>query len=95
MMRNPELLLLDEPFSGLDTLTRAGIHEQFLEIQRRAPVSTILVTHDPQEAINLAHSIVVMREGRVQQFGTVHEVTTRPANDYVRHLCTALEGLSA
>jgi osmoprotectant transport system ATP-binding protein len=91
MLRNPELLLLDEPFSGLDTLTRAGIHEQFLELQRRAPVSTVLVTHDPQEAINLAHSLVVMQSGRVQQFGTVAEVTAQPANDYVRHLCTALE----
>ncbi len=93
MMRKPELLLLDEPFSGLDTLTRVGIHEQFLELQRRAPVSTVLVTHDPQEAINLAHSLVVMRAGRVQQFGTVEEVTARPANEYVRHLCTALESL--
>lgn len=91
MLRNPELLLLDEPFSGLDTLTRAGIHEQFLELQRHAPVSTVLVTHDPQEAINLAHSLVVMKSGRVQQFGTVAEVTSQPANDYVRHLCTALE----
>lgn len=94
MMRNPELLLLDEPFSGLDTLTRAGIHAQFLELQRQEPVSTVLVTHDPQEAINLSHSLVVMRAGRVQQFGTVDEVIARPANDYVRHLCTALESLA-
>ncbi len=94
MMRRPELLLLDEPFSGLDTLTRAGIHEQFLELQRHAPVSTVLVTHDPQEAINLAHSLVVLKDGRVQQFGTVEDVTARPANDYVRHLCTALESLA-
>jgi osmoprotectant transport system ATP-binding protein len=94
MLRKPELLLLDEPFSGLDTLTRAGIHEQFLELQRREPVSSVLVTHDPQEAINLAHSLVVMKEGRVQQFGTVAEVTANPANDYVRHLCTALENLA-
>lgn len=94
MVRKPELLLLDEPFSGLDTLTRAGIHQQFLELQRREPVSTVLVTHDPQEAINLSHSLVVMKEGRVQQFGTVREVTANPANDYVRHLCTALESLA-
>lgn len=93
MMRGPELLLLDEPFSGLDTLTRVGIHAQFLELQRHAPLSTVLVTHDPQEAINLAHSLVVMKDGRIQQFGTVGEVTAHPANDYVRQLCTALEGL--
>lgn len=93
MLLHPELLLLDEPFSGLDTMTRAGIHEQFLKMQQREPVSTVLVTHDPQEAINLSHSLAVMRDGRVQQFGAVREVIDNPANDYVRHLCTALESL--
>lgn len=90
MMLRPELLLLDEPFSGLDTLTRKSIHEQFLEMQRHAPVSTVLVTHDPQEAINLSHGLVVMRNGRVQQHGTVGDVIDNPANDYVQRLCTAL-----
>lgn len=93
MMLRPELLLLDEPFSGLDTMTRKNIHEQFLELQQRAPVSTVLVTHDPQEAINLSQGLVVMRSGRVQQHGSVTEVTENPANEYVRHLCTALESL--
>jgi osmoprotectant transport system ATP-binding protein len=95
MMRKPDLLLLDEPFSGLDTLTRAGIHEQFLELQQRSPVATVLVTHDPQEAINLSHSLVVLKDGRVQQFGAVDEVVTNPANDYVRHLTTAIQARPA
>jgi osmoprotectant transport system ATP-binding protein len=93
MVLRPELLLLDEPFSGLDTMTRKSIHEQFLDMQRQAPVSTVLVTHDPQEAINLSHDLVVIRRGRVQQYGPVSEVTGNPANDYVRDLCTALESL--
>jgi osmoprotectant transport system ATP-binding protein len=93
MFLHPELLLLDEPFSGLDTMTRKGIHEQFLEIQTREPVSTVLVTHDPQEAVNLSHGLVVMRAGRVQQYGTVAEVIENPANAYVRDLCTSLESL--
>lgn len=92
MMLHPELLLLDEPFSGLDTLTRRGIHEQFLSLQEREAVSCVLVTHDPQEAINLAQDIVVMRNGRLQQHGTVDEVMNRPANSYVGHLCTGLSG---
>ena len=66
MMLHPELLLLDEPFSGLDTLTRRSIHEQFLSLQERESVSCVLVTHDPQEAINLAQDLVVMRNGRLQ-----------------------------
>ena len=92
MMLHPELLLLDEPFSGLDTLTRRSIHEQFLSLQEREAVSCVLVTHDPQEAINLAQDIVVMRNGRLQQHGTVDEVMNRPANRYVGHLCTGLSG---
>ena len=92
MMLHPELLLLDEPFSGLDTLTRRSIHEQFLSLQDREAVSCVLVTHDPQEAINLAQDIVVMRNGRLQQHGTVDEVMNRPANSYVGHLCTGLSG---
>lgn len=92
MMLHPELLLLDEPFSGLDTLTRRSIHEQFLSLQERESVSCVLVTHDPQEAINLAQDLVVMRNGRLQQHGTVDEVMNRPANSYVGHLCAGLSG---
>jgi len=93
MMLEPDLLLLDEPFSGLDAMTRQNIHEQFLELQASEPVSTILVTHDPQEAINLATCLVVMRDGRVLQQGTVAEVVERPADDYVHKLCTGLAGI--
>jgi osmoprotectant transport system ATP-binding protein len=93
MLLHPDLLLLDEPFSGLDTMTRKGIHEQFLQMQRQEPVSTVLVTHDPQEAINLSQRLVILRAGRIQQYGPVSEVIGQPANEYVRELCTALESL--
>ena len=90
MMLRPELLLLDEPFSGLDTMTRRSIHAQFLEIRAKIPISTVLVTHDPDEAIRLADQIVVMRRGLVQQFGPVADVLENPANDYVRDLCRGI-----
>jgi osmoprotectant transport system ATP-binding protein len=90
MMLRPELLLLDEPFSGLDTMTRRSIHAQFLEIRAKVPISTVLVTHDPDEAIRLADQIVVMRRGLVQQFGPVADVLENPANDYVRDLCRGI-----
>ncbi len=95
MMLRPELLLLDEPFSGLDAMTRQNIHTQFLDMQRHEPISSILVTHDPQEAINLADYMVVMRGGRVLQQGGVSEVVAAPANRYVEQLCTGLTGLSS
>jgi len=86
----PDLLLLDEPFSGLDTMTRRSIHAQFLEMRKKLPISTVLVTHDPEEATRLAEFIVIMRRGELQQFDTVREVLDNPANDYVRDLCTGL-----
>jgi osmoprotectant transport system ATP-binding protein len=90
MMLRPELLLLDEPFSGLDTMTRRSIHAQFLELREKVPISTVLVTHDPDEATRLADYIVIMRRGKLQQFGPVNQVLERPANDYVRDLCTGM-----
>ncbi len=92
LMLRPDLLLLDEPFSGLDTMTRRSIHEAFLAMRESMPISTILVTHDPEEAIRLAEFIVIMRKGTVQQFGSVKDVIDRPANDYVRELCTGISG---
>lgn len=92
LMLRPELLLLDEPFSGLDTMTRRGIHEQFLLLRQNAPISTVLVTHDPEEAIRLADFIAIMRSGKLQQFGPVKDVLAEPANDYVRELCTGITG---
>jgi osmoprotectant transport system ATP-binding protein len=90
MLLHPELLLLDEPFSGLDTMTRRLIHQEFLNLRQIEPVSTVIVTHDPQEARALADHMVVMMTGRVLQFGNVDEVISHPANDHVRELCTGL-----
>jgi len=91
MMLRPEMLLLDEPFSGLDSVTRHNIHESLLELQRHEPISSVLVTHDAQEAINLGDHMIVMRNGQVLQHGSVTDVTSRPANDYVSRLCRGLE----
>ena len=92
LMLRPELLLLDEPFSGLDTVTRRSIHEQFLEMRARIPISILLVTHDPEEATRLADFMVVMQAGKLQQFGTVSDVLARPANDFVASLCAGISG---
>ena len=60
----PDLVVLDEPFSGLDTMTRRSIHTQFLEVRSRVPISTILVTHDPEEAVRLAERAVSLTQSR-------------------------------
>ena len=73
-------------------MTRRSIHSAFLQMREQIPVSTVLVTHDPEEAVRLADFICVMRSGQVQQFDRASTVIESPANDYVRDLCTGITG---
>ena len=86
MMLNPSLMLLDEPFSALDPITRATIHNEFLRLQTAESRSILLVTHDMDEAIKLAHNLIILKEGEVVQQGSVVEVKDRPVDEYVRRL---------
>lgn len=92
MMLRPPLLLLDEPFSALDPLTRDDIHAEFIKLQSIEPRSILLVTHDMQEAAKLAQHVVILQNGQVVQEGSVETVIGQPANDYVRRL---LRGMKA
>ncbi len=69
MAQNPEIILLDEPFSNLDTILRSKIRADVLSIIRRERITTLLVTHDPEEALEVADKIYVIREGRIVQCG--------------------------
>ena len=82
----PRYLLLDEPFGALDAITRADVHEAFLQVRARLKVTTLLVTHDLREARLLADRIAVLWRGRVEQVGTVEEVVSAPATPYVVEL---------
>jgi osmoprotectant transport system ATP-binding protein len=86
MMLNPELLLLDEPFSGVDPVTRIRIHDELLALLKKEPATTVLVTHDVREAIRLASHLVIMGQGRILQQGRVKTVLAQPANDTIRRL---------
>jgi osmoprotectant transport system ATP-binding protein len=86
LMLNPRLLLLDEPFSAVDPITRVGIYERFREVQAQEGVSSLLVTHDMREAVKLAQMLVIVAEGQVAQAGPVPDVLANPANDYVAEL---------
>ena len=74
----PRLLLLDEPFSNLDASLRGRVREELLEIVRRAGATTILVTHDQEEALSIADRIAFLWEGRMEQWGTPREVYLEP-----------------
>lgn len=91
-MMKPPLLLLDEPFSAVDPITRLGIYDRFEALLTMDPVSVVMVTHDLKEASRLAENIIVLKDGRLMQAGTLDEVRKAPAQDYVAHLFDA--GLS-
>jgi osmoprotectant transport system ATP-binding protein len=86
LMLKPRLLLLDEPFSAVDPITRVGIYERFRHVQEHEGVSTLLVTHDMREAVKLASTLVIVREGRIDQAGPTADVLANPATDYVSSL---------
>ncbi len=86
LMLKPRMLLLDEPFSAVDPITRVGIYERFREVQAHEGVSSLLVTHDMREAVKLAQMLVIVAEGEVAQAGLVPEVLAEPATDYVAEL---------
>ena len=81
---DPPYLLMDEPFGAVDPLTRASLQQSFRDIQSRLKKTVVLVTHDLDEAIYLADTIALLKDGELQQFGTPAELLARPANQFVR-----------
>jgi iron(III) transport system ATP-binding protein len=79
----PGLLLLDEPLSALDAIVRLHLRQEIRALQRRLGVTTIMVTHDQEEAMGVSDRIVVMSRGRVEQVGTPEDVYRHPASAFV------------
>jgi len=84
LANDPKLLLLDEPFSALDPLTRREMQEEVLRLQERTGTTMVFITHDVSEALRLGDRIALMRDGDLVQVGTPADLLTRPADDYVR-----------
>jgi glycine betaine/proline transport system ATP-binding protein len=81
---DPDILLMDEPFSALDPLIRYELQTQFMALSRELGKTTVFVTHDVDEAFRIADRVVLMRDGRIVQIGTAHALVNAPADDYVR-----------
>jgi putative spermidine/putrescine transport system ATP-binding protein len=79
----PLVLLLDEPLSNLDAKLRAEVRVEIRDLQRKLGLTTVLVTHDQEEALAMADRLVVMSHGKVQQIGTQRELYEHPANAFV------------
>jgi len=80
---SPGLLLLDEPLSALDALERVRLRQEIRSLQQRLGVTTIMVTHDQEEALSMADRIVVMNQGAIEQVGSALEIYREPASPFV------------
>lgn len=85
LANNPEILLMDEAFSALDSLSRIQMQNELLALQSEKKKTIVFVTHDWEEAIRLGDRIAIMRDGEILQIGTSEEILTKPANDDVRN----------
>ncbi|HEX7556979.1 MAG TPA: ABC transporter ATP-binding protein [Leptolinea sp.] len=83
MVRQPNVFLLDEPFSHIDAAMRVGTRAAIKTLVNESKTTTILVTHDQHEAVAMADKIVVMNFAEIQQYGTAHDLIHKPANLFV------------
>ena len=81
---DPEVILMDEPFSALDPLSRTKLQDELLELQRKIKKTIVFVSHDMQEALKLGDRICVMKDGEIVQLGTPQEIIQNPANEFVK-----------
>lgn len=84
LTNDPDILLMDEPFSGLDPLIRRQMQDEFIDIQEELHKTIVFVTHDLDEALKLGNHIAIMKDGDIVQTGVPEEVIISPACDYVR-----------
>ncbi len=80
---DPEILLMDEPFSALDPLIRRQLQIEFIKLSKKLKKTTVFITHDLDEAVKVGHRIAIMRDGKVIQIGTPEEIVMDPKDSYV------------
>ena len=89
------MLLLDEPLSALDAKIRVALRHEIREIQRQLGITTVYVTHDQEEALELSDRVVVMSDGRIEQIGTPFEIYNFPATAFVASFVGTLNAVQA
>lgn len=90
---DPDVLLMDEPFSALDPLIRRQLQDEFLRLSNILKKTTVFITHDLDEAVRIGHRIAIMRDGRVVQIGTAEDIVMNPADDYVADFVAGISRL--
>jgi len=84
LANNPDIILMDEPFSGLDPLIRRQMQDEFINLQSELKKTILFVTHDLDEALKLGDHIAIMKDGEIVQVGAPEDVITSPSDNYVR-----------
>lgn len=84
MVMKPKILLLDEPLSALDGVIKESIKDRIRTIAKEYHLTTIIVTHDPEEALTLSDKVLIVNEGGIAQFGKTEEIIKAPKNKFVR-----------
>lgn len=81
---DPEIILMDEPFSALDPISRTKLQDDLLDMQRKIQKTIVFVSHDMQEALKLGDRLCVMKDGEIVQVGSPQEIVENPVNDFVQ-----------
>ena len=84
MVMKPKILLLDEPLSALDGVIKESIKDRIKTIAREYHLTTIIVTHDPEEALTLSDRVLIIEQGTISQYAKPEEIVHQPKNDFVR-----------
>jgi len=90
---DPEILLMDEPFSALDPLIRRQLQNEFMKLASQMNKTTVFITHDLDEAVRIGDRIAIMRDGRVVQTGTPEDIVMHPGDDYVADFVAGISRL--
>lgn len=90
---DPEILLMDEPFSALDPLIRRNLQDEFLMLSQELKKTTVFITHDLDEAIRMGNRIGIMKDGEIVQIGTAEDIVTNPVDDYVADFVAGISRL--
>ena len=90
---NPDVLLMDEPFSALDPLIRRQLQDEFIRLSKILKKTTVFITHDLDEAVRIGDRIAIMRDGKMVQMGTAEDIVMNPADDYVADFVAGISRL--
>ena len=90
---NPDVLLMDEPFSALDPLIRRQLQDEFIKLSKQLQKTTVFITHDLDEAVRIGDRIAIMKDGVVDQIGTAEEIVMTPQTEYVANFVAGISRL--